>query len=327
MHISTLGIIAGGYSGEAEVSYRSSATLMDQLKDTPWEVVLITLTKEAWTAHWKNKKIEVDKNDFSFKTPEGNHKIDYAYIIIHGTPGEDGRLQGYLDMLDIPYSTGDPLNMSLTFNKGATQRSLKARGIQVSDFVQVRKGEAINKDAIITAVGLPCFVKPAEAGSSLGASKVKTMEDLLPALDKVFHVDDEAMIERYLVGRELTCGVIRYKGKVMALPITEIISSNEFFDYAAKYDPTAAQEITPAEIGEEATGHCQAIAKDIYGMLNCKGIIRIDFFLCGTELFVVEVNTVPGFSKESIVPQQLRAAGLSIKEVLMDIIETTSTKA
>jgi D-alanine-D-alanine ligase len=326
MHIRTLGVIAGGYSGEAEVSYRSSATLMDQLKDTPWEVVLITLTKEAWTAHWKDEKISIDKNDFSFTTTEGKHKIDYAYIIIHGTPGEDGRLQGYLEMLDIPYSTGDPLNMSLTFNKGATQRSLRARGVNVSDFVQLRKGEAIKSDVILNAVGLPCFVKPAEAGSSLGASKVKTLSDLAPALEKVFQVDDEAMIERYLVGREITCGVIRYKGKIIALPITEIISKNEFFDYAAKYDPSAVEEITPADIGEEASKRCQQMAKDIYGMLNCQGVIRIDFFLCDTELFVVEVNTVPGFSKESIVPQQLRAAGLSIKDVLVDIIETTSRK-
>jgi D-alanine-D-alanine ligase len=277
-----------------------------------------------WKAHWQEKEYNIDKNDFSFQGPQGKVKIDYAYIIIHGTPGEDGKLQGYFDMLEIPYNTGNALNMAVTFNKGATQRSLKLAGIQISDFIHLRKDHPIRDAFIIQQVGLPCFVKPAEAGSSLGASKVKEAHELRPALRKVFEVDDEAMIERYLVGKELTCGVISYKGEVRALPITEVISKNEFFDYEAKYNSDATEEVTPALISADATSRIQKLAVDIFHLLNCRGVVRIDFFLCKDEIFVVEINTVPGFSIQSIVPKQLSVEGIAIKDLLMDII-TTST--
>jgi len=324
MDIKTLGIIAGGYSGEAEISLRSAETIYEHLKTAPYEAVVIYLSKDNWTAKWEGKEYPVDKNDLSFIGPNGKVQIDYAYIIIHGTPGEDGKLQGYLDMLRIPYNTGNALNMAVTFNKGATQRSLQLAGIQISDFIHLRSDQSIRDAYIIEQVGLPCFVKPAEAGSSLGASKVKEAHELRPALKKVFEVDDEAMIERYLVGREMTCGVIAYQGEVLALPVTEVISKNEFFDYEAKYNSEAREEITPANISGDATARIQKMAVDIFHLLNCRGIIRIDFFLCEDELYVVEVNTIPGFSKQSIVPQQLSVVNIEIKGLLMDIISRTS---
>ena len=325
MQINNLGVIAGGYSGESEVSLRSAQTLLHHLKDAPYNVILVLISTDKWVAQWQEKEFPIDKNDFSFMGPEGKVKFDFAYIIIHGTPGEDGKLQGYLDMMNVPYNTGNALNMAVTFNKGATQRSLKLAGIQISDFIHLRKQDSIREGFIIEQVGLPCFVKPAEAGSSLGASKVKEAHELKPALRKVFEVDDEAMIERYLVGKELTCGVVSYKGEVRALPVTEVISKNEFFDYEAKYNSAATEEITPADITADATSRIQKLAVDIFHLLNCRGIIRIDFFLCKDELYVVEVNTVPGFSKQSIVPQQLAVEGIAIKDLLLDIIQTSNT--
>jgi D-alanine-D-alanine ligase len=315
-------VVAGGYSGEHEISLKSAKTIMDNLDRSRFEPILVEITREAWVVDHSLGKFQIDKSDFTFQTGEDKIHFDYAYIIIHGTPGEDGKLQGYLDMMGVPYSTGSAMNMSVTFNKGLTQRLLRSYGFNVAEFVLLRKGEELRPDHILSKVGLPCFVKPAEAGSSLGISKVKEEEELAAAVEHVLKVDDQIMIEAFLDGREITCGVCRVDGKITALPVTEIISESEFFDYEAKYNDKGTQEITPADIPEEAYQRCQAVSEQVYDVMQCEGIVRIDFFLCEEDLYVVEINGVPGMSAASIVPKMIEAADQDIGQIISDLIET-----
>jgi len=250
-------------------------------------------------------------------------RFEYAFIIIHGTPGENGKLQAYLDMQKIPYSTSSVLSSAMTFNKYVCKIYLKNFGITTAEAVLINKNRAFNNEEIIDKVGLPCFVKPNNGGSSFGTSRVNKPEDMENAIIEAFKEDDEVIIESFVKGTELSCGLLKTRDEEIIFPVTEIVSSNEFFDYEAKYTEGKAEEITPARVSEEITKRCRQMASEIYEYLNCRGIVRIDFIVRGNQIFFLELNSIPGMSKESIVPKQIRAMGLKVEDIIEKVIEDT----
>lgn len=316
-----IAVVCGGYSGEAEVSMRSAAMVMEHIDLTLYSPVKIVIQKNRWFAEWKGAEWEVNRNDFSVMLDGEIHQFDGAFIIVHGTPGENGLLQGYFEMLGIPYTTGDVLNMSITFNKKATTTFLKSLGFSVAESVVLYKNEEWNADSILQRVGLPCFVKPNNGGSSIGTSKVKELGQLVPAIEKAFKEDGQVIIESFLNGTEVTCGVIQWEGKVRALPMTEIVSENEFFDFEAKYKGKS-HEITPARIDKVLFEEIQNLSEKIYIQLKCRGMIRVDFIIHDGLPHVVEVNTVPGFSAASIIPQQAACVGIDKTALITAVIQS-----
>ena len=323
-----IAIIAGGDSSEYGVSLRSAAGIYSFLDKEKYDITIVCLRGNDWKAQvGEDEWVAIDKNDFSFTHKGEKHTFDFAYITIHGTPGENGVLQGYLDMIGIPYSCCGVLAAAMTFNKYTCNHYLKGFGVRVAESVLLRKeamrrlgNEAIGEE-IIEQVGLPCFIKTNVGGSSFGVTKVKTLEEVEPAIKKAFAEGDEVICEAYLKGVEITCGVYKTKEKAVAFPITEVVTSNEFFDYDAKYNGQV-DEITPARIPDEVRDAVQAMTLKIYDILGCKGIIRVDYILTeGWTINLLEVNTTPGMTATSFIPQQVRAAGLDIKEVLSEIIE------
>jgi D-alanine-D-alanine ligase len=317
-----IAIVCGGFSGEKEISLQSGAMIMDNIDRTLYDPVLIVIDKTGWVAKINGEDFPVDKNDFSVLHNQNKLTFDAAFIAIHGTPGEDGKLQGYFEMLGIPYNTGGVLNMALTFDKFATVSMLRRGGFRVSESMLVKKGEAINQAAILDKLGLPCFVKPTNAGSSLGISKVKTAEELLPAIETAMRECNHVMIEAMVKGTEMTCGVLQRNGRAQAIQITEIVSHNEFFDYQAKY-LGKSDEITPARIPADKFEECLRLSESIFNYLNCRGFARIDFILQDNELYCIEVNTVPGMSAASILPQQCAVYGMSNTEMISGVIENS----
>lgn len=263
----------------------------------------------------------IDKNDFSVAAPDGKINFDAAFVAIHGTPGEDGKLQGYFDMIGMPYNTGGVLNMALTFDKFNTVAILRSMGFPVADSVLVKQGMPVDPSGILQRIGLPCFVKPTNAGSSLGITKVKTADELPAALKAAFAISPQVMVESMLEGTEITCGVLKIDGKTTALQITEIVSYNEFFDYDAKYNEASREEITPARIPAEIFDKCLRLSERIFDFLDCDGFGRVDYMLRGNDLFVIELNTVPGMSEVSLLPQQCEAYGMSKTEMISTILE------
>ena len=314
-----IALLAGGYSGENVVSIRSAAVVEQHLDPTLFNVFKIIITPKNWTHTTADgQQISVDKNDCSL-TINGQHiTFDAAFIIVHGTPGEDGKLQGYLDMLKIPYNTCDAITSALTFNKGFCNKVVKNLNVvHVSDSVHIFKDKPYNIAEIAEKLGFPCFVKPNCGGSSIGMSKVKTFDELKPAIERAFKEDTQVLIEKFVKGREFSCGMFRSKGEKIVFPITEIISKKEFFDYEAKYTTGLTDEITPAQIDDTYSNLIRQTASKLYDELNCAGIVRFDFILEeGTNaLYFLEVNTVPGQSENSIVPQQARAMGWTVREL------------
>jgi len=313
-------VVCGGYSGEAVISLQSAQTVMDNIDRQKYAPVLIQVSVSEWKAQVEDHWVAVDKNDFSVLINGRRILFDVVYMMIHGTPGEDGLMQGYFKMLNIPVTTGDALNMALTFNKFATNAQLSKLGVTVAKSIMLQEYEDHAAEEIIAAIGLPCFVKPNEAGSSLGISKVKSREELAPAISKAFEVNDTVMVEAFMDGREVSCGILpTASGPIAAIP-TEIISENEFFDYEAKYQGKA-QEITPAPIGEALTTKIQESCVQLYKLLNCRGMVRVDYIIVGEVPHVVEINTVPGFSPASILPQQIRAMGWTLENAINLSIE------
>jgi D-alanine-D-alanine ligase len=248
-------------------------------------------------------------------------KFDFAYITIHGTPGEDGHLQGYFDMLRLPYSCCGVLAAAITYNKFACNQYLRAFGMRVAESLMLRRGEAVSNEDVIEKVGLPCFVKPSLGGSSFGVTKVKSADQIQPAIAKAFDEAEEVVVEAFMQGTEITCGCYKTKSKETVFPITEVVTKNEFFDYDAKYNGQV-EEITPARISERLTERVQKLTSAIYDILGCQGIVRIDYIITeGEKINLLEVNTTPGMTPTSFIPQQVRAAGLDIKDVMTDIIE------
>jgi D-alanine-D-alanine ligase len=317
-----IAIVCGGFSGEKEISLQSGAMIMDHINRALYEPVQIVIDKTGWLAKINGEDFPVDKNDFSVLHNGSKLNFDAAFIAIHGTPGEDGKLQGYFEMLGIPYNTGGVLNMALTFDKFATVSMLRTGGFRVSESLLIKKGEPINEAAILDKLGLPCFVKPTNAGSSLGISKVNLAEELLPAIDKAMRECNHVMIEAMIKGTELTCGVLQRNGRAQAIQITEIVSHNEFFDYQAKY-LGKSDEITPARIPADKFEECLRLSESIFNYLNCRGFSRIDFILQGNDLYCIEVNTVPGMSAASILPQQCAVYGMSNTEMISGVIENS----
>lgn len=318
----TIAIVAGGDSSEFPVSLRSAQGLYSFMDKEKYTVYIVEMKGLCWEAVLPDgNKTAVDRNDFSFLLNGEKITFDFAYIIIHGTPGENGLLQGYFDLLHIPYSTCDVLASALTFNKFALNHYLQGFGIRISDSLLVRKGSDISDQDVIEKIGLPCFIKPNEGGSSFGVTKVKTAEQIRPAIEKAMHESDEVMVEAFMAGTEITCGCYKTRTKEVVFPITEVVSKNEFFDYAAKYDGES-QEITPARLDDDTTRRVKTLTSAIYDILGCEGIIRVDYIITeGGKINLLEVNTTPGMTATSFIPQQVRTAGLDMKDVLTDIIE------
>jgi len=324
-----IAIVSGGNSGENTISLKSAQNINKFIDKNKFETFLIIISGKDWVHKDETgTDTPVDKNDFSITTDNKKITFDCVFIAIHGTPGEDGKLQGYFDMLDIPYTSCDRTTSALTFNKFFCNQLVKIYGrVNVSKSIVVRKNHKKNTEEILNEISLPCFVKPNEAGSSLGVSKVKEQHELTPALEKAFEVDESVLIENFIKGREITCGVIDIDGTVKALPVTEIISKNEYFDFDAKYDKLKADEITPANIPQHIYNECQQVSKDLYSYLNCRGIVRFDYILTSDEkLFFLEVNSIPGLTDESIVPQQAAAAGMSSTELFTILLQQSMNK-
>jgi len=322
-----IALLAGGYSGEYVISIKTAETIEKNLDSEKYNTYKIIVDRSGWFYQAQDgKRLEVDKNDFSLTIDGEKVKFDAAFIAIHGTPGEDGRIQGYLDMVDVPYNTCNAIVSALTFNKSYCNKVVKAFNIvNIANSVHLIKGEPYSVGNILEQLQLPMFVKPNESGSSLGVSKVKSVEELLPAIEKAFKEDNQVLIEEFIEGRELTIGVYRVDGYLHTLPATEIVSKNEFFDYEAKYTPGVTNEITPAPVTDSIKDQLETKAAYIYRHLNCRGVVRMDFILQkGTnKLFFLEVNTMPGQSENSIVPQQVMAAGKSLRDFYGALIEDT----
>lgn len=315
-----IAVMAGGYSSERVISVKSAAQVSQWLDPQKFRTFIIDVNREKWFLS-NQPEVKVDMNDFSITLKGEKIRFDYGYIIIHGTPGEDGLLQGYLDTLGIPHSTCDTLTGALTFNKYFCKVYLEKFGILTAKSVWLRKGERVNSSEIIHQLGLPVFVKPNNGGSSFGTSKVKEEAELMPAIEAAFKEDSQVIIEEFIKGREITCGVFKSKKETILFPPTEIITTREFFDYEAKYLPGVTREVTPAEIPEHLTRKCHELCSKIYDVLNCKGIVRIDFIIRDEDLYFLEINTVPGMSEFSIIPQQAEKYGIQVRELLTKVVE------
>ena len=325
-----IAIVAGGDSSEYEVSLRSAAGIQSFLSDQQQYLTTIVLLRgQDWRAQvGEDEWVVMDKNDFSYVHNGEKQNFDFAYITIHGTPGENGLLQGYFDMIGLPYSCCGVLAAAMTFNKYTCNHYLKGFGVRVAESMLLRREAMCDSlgargKEIVEKVGLPCFIKTNVGGSSFGVTKVKTEDEVEPAIAKAFAEGDEVICEAYMKGVEITCGAYKTKEKAVAFPITEVVTSNEFFDYDAKYNGQV-DEITPARIPDEVRDEVQALTLKIYDILGCKGIIRVDYILTENwTINLLEVNTTPGMTATSFIPQQVRAAGLNIGQVLSEIIEDT----
>lgn len=319
-----IAIIAGGYSGEVVISVKSAETVEQNIDKTLFSTYKIVLTKEKWCHTTSNGlEIPVDKNDFSLTINDKKILFDAAFIIIHGTPGEDGKLQGYLDMMNIPYCTCDAYTSALTFSKYFCNRVVQSFGtVNVAKSMPLNITKPFSIDEIGKTIKMPCIVKPNAGGSSIGVSKVLKTEDLQKAIDTAFKEDTDVLIEEFITGRELTCGVVSINGKITALPVTEVISKNTFFDFEAKYTSGKSDEVTPANIPDELRNTIQFISMDLYKKLNCFCVVRIDYIVEENtgNIYFLEVNTVPGQSAASIVPQQVHAHGWTLQGFYTDLI-------
>ena len=324
----TIALVTGGYSGESVISYKTAATIEQNIDAAKWNVYTIDINPKGWFyTSLAGEKINVDKNDFSLTVDSTKILFDAVLIALHGTPGEDGKLQGYFDCLNIPYTSCDAATSALTFNKRYTVAVAAFAGLHVAKSLHLFKDNLVKPDEILKELQLPVFVKPNNGGSSIGMSKVNDAADLQTALDKAFKEDAQVLVEEFIKGRELTIGVFKTKGNIITLPMTEIITKKDFFDYEAKYEG-ASQEVTPAEVEEAVADKVRAAAKQAYAVFNCRGVVRIDFIYNENngQPYMLEINTVPGQSEASLVPQQVKAMGWSLKEFYSALIEESLSK-
>ena len=317
-----IAIIAGGNSSEVIVSLKSAQGIYSFIDKKTYEVYIVTLIEKKWSVKLEDEtEADIDKNDFSFILNGEKILFDFAYITIHGTPGENGILQGYFDLIGLPYSCCGVLAAAITFNKFTCNQYLKGFGIPVAPSILLRKNEHIQNTVVVEKIGLPCFIKSNVGGSSFGVTKVKEEKQIQPAIEKAFAEGNEVIIEGFLQGTEVTCGMYKTHEKTQVFPITEVVSANEFFDFDAKYNGQVT-EITPARIPQEVTNHIQQLTNQLYDILGCKGIIRADFIINKQNVpYLLEVNTTPGMTPTSFIPQQVKAAGMAISSVMEDIIE------
>ena len=323
-----IAIVCGGDSSEHDVSLRSAQGLYSFFDKERYDVYIVDIKGVDWHVNFANGEIsDIDKNDFSFTHGREKVQFDYAYITIHGTPGENGIMQGYFELIHLPYSTSNVLVEAMTFDKYVLNKYLGIFGVSVAPSILLRRGDEgkVTDEEIAAGVGMPCFVKPAADGSSFGVSKVKNADQLAPALRVAFMESDEVMVEGFLDGTEISIGCYKTKDKAVVFPATEVVTKNEFFDYDAKYNGQV-QEITPARLAPETARKVAAETSRIYDILHCNGIIRIDYIIStdadgNDKVNMLEINTTPGMTATSFIPQQVRAAGLDIKDVLSDIVE------
>lgn len=321
----TIALLTGGTTGEWVVSVKSAATIAQHIDTDKYEVYKIMLTENNWFYEPADSvKIEIDRNDFSLNLNGRKIKFDGVFIAIHGSPGEDGKLQGYFDMIGMPYTTCNALTSAITMNKGYTKAIVDGiKDLKIAKSIQLFQNDESSLNEIIANLKLPYFVKPNNGGSSIGMSKVKQHDDLKEALAKAFKEDNQVLVEEFVEGREFSVGVFKTKGNIVVLPATEVIPANEFFDFEAKYTPGATEEITPGRMTEEEKNRVERIVSAVYQKLSCKGIVRIDYFLeHGTSNFYfIEINTIPGQTATSFIPQQVAAMGVELKEFYTQVIE------
>jgi D-alanine-D-alanine ligase len=319
-------IIMGGYSSEYQISLKSGNVVYQFLDKSKYTGYRIHIFKEKWVYVDDNdNEFQINKNDFSVEVAGTKINFDVVFNAIHGTPGEDGLMQAYFELLGIPQSSCDYYQAALTFNKRDLLSVLKPYGIKTATSYYLNLGDTINEEEILKTVGLPCFVKPNKSGSSFGISKVKSTEEFLPAIENAYKEDNEIIIESFLDGTEVSVGVINYKGKTTVLPITEIVSENDFFDYEAKY-LGKSQEITPARISAEMTEKVSAVAKKAYEVLKMTGFSRSEFIIVNGEPHMLEMNTIPGLTTESLIPQQAKEAGISLTDLFTNALELALNK-
>ncbi|KPK83498.1 MAG: hypothetical protein AMS27_12690 [Bacteroides sp. SM23_62_1] len=315
----TIAIITGGDSSEVIISLRSADQVKSCLDKKGYQTYIVFIKKNDWHVKLDNQQIEVNRHDFSFNMDGRKIMFDYAFFAMHGPPGEDGKLQAYFDLLEIPYNTSGVLSLALTFNKYSCKSFLSQFGIKTPRAILLKKALEIDTENIIAEIGLPCFVKPNCGGSSFGVSKISNADELSHALQVALKEDTQVMIEEYIKGTELTCGLVKLRDRELVFPVTEVISKKDFFDYEAKYTHGMAEEFTPARISKETSLQCQQIASRIYDYLDCRGLVRIDSIFSNGEFYFLEVNGIPGMTKASIIPQQIRIYGLA-EEVVYDMI-------
>lgn len=310
-----IAVTGGGNSGEYDISVQSAVRVASLLNPDKYNVYLILNKGKEWVYRdTEGKAYSVNLNDFSLIMNQEPIHFDLIFNVIHGTPGEDGKLQGYFEMLNIRHTSCDSITSTLTFNKSFCNKVVNSFGVKTAKSLHLNHPKAISPETILKRLRLPFFVKPNCGGSSVGMSKVHTAKELLPALELAFQHDREVLIEEYIKGREITCGVYSRNGEPLALPLAEIVSKKEFFDYEAKYTESLADEIIPAPISDKLTRKCQKIACMLYSRLNCKGVVRFDFILSDEKFWFLEVNTVPGMTSASIVPKMARHAGMELTD-------------
>lgn len=319
--VKRVAIVYGGNSNEYEVSVKSASVIIKHIDKEKYDPYPVRIKASKWICETGARNIEVDKSSMSFLKAGRRLRFDVVFNIIHGTPGEDGLLQGVLDMDGVPYTSAGMLTSALTFNKWMCSRLVSTtKVVNIADSLLIRRGSKIDTEKIISEISIPCFVKPNKGGSSLGISKVKRSDELDNAINLAFEQDDEVLIESFIDGTEVTCGIFEMNNDIIVLPLTEIVPKTEYFDYDAKYKGKS-DEITPARINIEDENEIKRVSSILYKYLDCKGLVRFDYILSDKGLFFLEVNTVPGMSEESIVPQQLNYHGISLKEFITIVIE------
>lgn len=322
-----IALLAGGNSSEREIALQSAGQIADALDASKYDVKVIDLHYRDWTYTAPDgRKYPLDKNDFSLTVDGERTEFEYALIIIHGTPGEDGKLQGYLDMMGIPYSSCSQVSSTITFDKITTKRAVAGRGINLAKEILLGRGDKADAAEIVARLGLPVFVKPNASGSSFGVTKVTDATGIEAAVEKAFAESDEVLVEECISGREVGCGVMIAGGKEYLFPITEIVPKKEFFDYEAKYEAGMSEEITPARISDDVKAKLNRMTLDAYRACRCRGVVRIDFIVTDAgEPYMIEINSIPGMSGGSIVPKQVRAMGMTLGE-LYDIVIADTLK-
>lgn len=316
----TIAVVAGGYSSEYDISLKSAETIIDGLERAGYSAFLVVITRNRWYLVDGGRDCDIERADFSAHVRGRRLTFDAAYITIHGTPGEDGIIQAYFDMIELPYSGCDHLASTVTFDKWTCNAMLKEMGFRTASSVLLRRREKVELGLLIDQLGLPCFVKPNDGGSSFGVTKVKEVSQLLPAIELAFKEGDRVMVEGLMEGMEITCGVYRDGDEIIPLPITELVPEGEFFDYAAKYEGKS-QEITPARISDTDRDIVRNMCTEIYRKMSLKGIVRIDAFLKDGEVSIIEINTTPGMTGQSLIPQQAAAAGIKLENLFKACVE------
>lgn len=319
-----IALVTGGFTGESVISLKSAEVIDRNLDREKFEVFKVIITPESWFYEQEGAKYEIDKNDFSLKVGDQKILFDGIFIGLHGSPGEDGKLQGYFDMLGLPYTTCDAVTSAVTMNKGYTKAIVNGvKDLNIARSVQLFSNNSETSREVLAELNTPLFVKPNNGGSSIGMSKVKSADELPDALEKAFKEDTQVLVEEYIKGREFTIGVYKGYDGIKVLPATEIVTSKEFFDFEAKYTTGVTEEITPGRMSDEEKIRVEAVVQEAYKKLNCKGVVRIDYILEETtgKFFFIEVNTVPGQTENSIIPQQVRSVGRTIKDFYTELIE------